>query len=466
MAVQIDNAQTAQDLMQLSQAQPARVRARANRAGGFPELLDAPLREIPKLPEEPDGGNLSAFINHFIQGVEQLKQLAEELGDLDAAEESGTDASAGRFDPDRILAADFADGLQEKRLLDFLTDPESSPEEIGDGEKRGGEAFFAAPLSQEDLAPGGGAEGLREMSPAAINGPGAAHERRVRDAAARLGHSSRDGAGGLPPEDAENSAEPPDKPARAFGGELSHEDLSDGSGADAEDENKGDWAARRKIFPAASPADKQARIPEASRLQRGDRAQVVPDSDRDKINAKNTPEYDPLSSLRAPLSRAAEEPPALRPSETPALGQPGGWYSLNPDDAFGDGITTVLLFLRGEGIREARIVVEPPALGRVDISLQATASGMEAAFKVDNEDLKQLLQQQLDSLKNALQSQGIHVSEMTVDIKNRGDQRRQNAQGADRKARRLEGIEGGEEEEAETKLIRLDLEKSLLHWIA
>jgi flagellar hook-length control protein FliK len=123
--------------------------------------------------------------------------------------------------------------------------------------------------------------------------------------------------------------------------------------------------------------------------------------------------------------------------------------------------------MRNDASTEARIVVEPPALGRIDISLSSTSTGIEAAFKVDNDELKRMIQQQIDSLKESLQAQGIHVSGLTVDIRNNDGRNGRNGSN-DSKARNRRGRETlGDENLAEgTRIIRLDLEKGLLHWVA
>lgn len=159
----------------------------------------------------------------------------------------------------------------------------------------------------------------------------------------------------------------------------------------------------------------------------------------------------------------------LHPEQSASANRSGASpYVLNRELAFTDGVRTVLEFMRTDGTSEARIVVEPPALGHIDVSLRATSAGMEATFKVDNEHLKQMLQQQLDILKSSLQSQGIHVSALAVDIRNRDDQKgREAAGGGGKKSRHsggpddLDGIAEGE-----TNILRLDLEKGLLHWVA
>ncbi len=142
-------------------------------------------------------------------------------------------------------------------------------------------------------------------------------------------------------------------------------------------------------------------------------------------------------------------------------------YTLDRTSAFSDGINTVLEFMRTDGTSEARIVVEPPALGHIDVSLRATSVGMEATFRVDNEHLKQMLQQQMDVLKSSLQLQGIHVSSLAVDIRNRDDQRgRETAYASGKRSRRVGGTDGLEEGMDEgASLVRLDLEKGLLHWV-
>ena len=157
----------------------------------------------------------------------------------------------------------------------------------------------------------------------------------------------------------------------------------------------------------------------------------------------------------------------IRAAQTPT---PGATYALNQERAFGDGLTSVLQFMRSDGTQEARIVVQPPALGRIDISLQSTSAGVEAVFKVDNEQLKQVLQQQIETLKASLQAQGIHVSGLAVDIKNRDDRGRGDANANSKKTRRVGGadeIDGaGEDLPDGASLARLDLEKGLLHWLA
>lgn len=515
MAVQLGNAQTAQDYMQIPRTQ-AVVRGsnasggsdgeerRADSAGSFLKLLNTPPQTGSEPPEKtpakaetapfgepggddgegsPDGETLPALVNPFTHCMEQMKQLTEamrpELRERDAggATAIARDAVVGvsRFDPDLILGEDFADGSPEKGLRDFLASLGSSADDAGDGAGRS-EKLFAITRSAEEALSAGDREAASGKLSADAGELLKALERRGPEIAGKRGELCRIVEEAIPSGETESAAALPDEMTAALGGEMgpaagearNPEDPAEGFARNSnnDDENKEDEAGRTKGFSVSAPADNAARAASGSRPQRNLQAGLARDFDRDGGAAKNNLAHDPVSPLRASLDRAADAAPDFRPPAAPTLGQPGAVYPLDPNDAFGDGVTTMLLFLKDEGVSEARIVVEPPALGRVDISLQATASGVEATFKVDNEYLKQMLQQQLDSLKNSLQAQGIHVSGLAVDIKNRDDQRRQDAQETNRKIRRL-GVAGESgDEETGAKLVRLDLEKSLLHWIA
>lgn len=210
-----------------------------------------------------------------------------------------------------------------------------------------------------------------------------------------------------------------------------------------------DRTAQKKASSSAFGAKKISVQPQQqTRDSRADHAREVPFSD----------------SLASRLREASDQPI----SEAQKTFRAGMVYEMSREDAFRDGLGTVLEFMRTDETQEARIVVEPPALGHIDISLRATEAGMEAHFKVDNEHLKQMVQQHLDILKTSLQTQGIHVTHIAVDIKNKDEQN--SGQGAARskgkKGRSIAGVDGVEEEgERDMQLVRLDLEKGLLHWI-
>jgi hypothetical protein len=269
-----------------------------------------------------------------------------------------------------------------------------------------------------------------------------------------------------------------DRPVTASGGEADREPEADRaeemaalfgraaeSGRNSEEKNSGrgeqlSQPRTRRDKGDASSADSKAS--HRSELSAGSDAR---DSSRPAGAAGSF-----QSALAAAFGGESAALPSSAAAERPDAPLPGQVRVLNPENAFGDGLTNVLEFMREDGMSQARIVVEPPALGRVDVSLQATASGVEASFRVDNEHLRQMLQQQLDTLKASLQAQGIHVSSLAVDIKNRDDQRgRGDLYGTGRKNRRVGGIGGtddGEGQDVQNRLVRLDLERGLLHWVA
>ncbi|MDR3281076.1 MAG: flagellar hook-length control protein FliK [Synergistaceae bacterium] len=206
----------------------------------------------------------------------------------------------------------------------------------------------------------------------------------------------------------------------------------------------------------------------ASSLKKGDAKAAVkhdaPDApsgaDKTDGNRAMSIESQTSSSFASTVARAAQ------PQTASSAGVPmaGSSYALRSADAFGEGLKSVVEFMRNDSATEARIVVAPPALGRVDISLSSTSAGIEAAFKVDNEELKSMVQQQIDSLKASLQAQGIHVSGLTVDIRNNDSRQGRNEPYAQKKNRR--GASDNDDEIDTTRIIRLDLEKGLLHWVA
>ncbi len=535
MAVQLNNASSSQDYMQIPPSQTsarggapeattgvagAGVRddsGRGGRANDFQNLLSSLKKTAVELSEKASAKraagetsdetqdaesesaeDLSVLVNPLIRGMEQLKQLIESMqaelkeGDVKGAIAIAQDAAAkvSRFDPDLILGKDFVDGSLGKKLQEFLADGTKAPSEpsvvpeetaaadatdagMGDGE---GDALLDSLFSLgEELNPTRKGEAVTDEAAKATSEKlaGIANEllktiEQRNPALVEQLTNLRDAAeNGLSPKEMDEAIAALDEILAALDGKMKKaldEAMRSKNPVEEYDRIKEDEVDLSKAIP--SP-DKTTKASVDARSQKGYQAASASDFEHDRGPAKSDFSHDLAASVRASLSGAAEEAFEVRPAATSTLGQPGVSYSLDPNDAFGDGVTTMLQFLRDEGISEARIVVEPPALGRIDVSLQATASGVEAVFKVDNEHLKQVLQQQLDSLKNSLEAQGIHVSGLAVDIKNRDDHRRQDAQGTNRKVRRVGGVEGaGDEDGEEPRLVRLDLEKGLLHWIA
>ena len=153
-------------------------------------------------------------------------------------------------------------------------------------------------------------------------------------------------------------------------------------------------------------------------------------------------------------SEVKAPPPLSSGGEVPLSGRNG--------EALGEGMTNVVRFLRRDGLHKASIVVEPPALGRVEIELSATAGGVEASIRVGSEQLRQLVQDQLIVLRNSLSQQGVQMTSCTVDIgDSRMDQGKEKNEG-ERERGRIPRQQQGEE----SLSFRVDLEQGLLYWMA
>lgn len=111
------------------------------------------------------------------------------------------------------------------------------------------------------------------------------------------------------------------------------------------------------------------------------------------------------------------------------------------------------------GRNRADVVVEPPALGRVEIHFRQGGQGIEATLRVDNEGLRQLVQGQIDQLRTALQQAGIALQGLSVDVRSGGEGPRW--AWAERKDPRK-----GLLDDEETLEFAIDLEQGLLNWMA
>lgn len=126
-----------------------------------------------------------------------------------------------------------------------------------------------------------------------------------------------------------------------------------------------------------------------------------------------------------------------------------------------DGLVNVVRFIRADGVQKARVVVDPPALGRISIELTNGTSGVEASIKVSSEQIRQLVQDQLSQLRMNLSQQGVQVAEFTVDVQqdNSGSQ-----QGQQQNTPYMNSYFADDDDETEE--FRVDLEDGLLYWVA
>ena len=260
-------------------------------------------------------------------------------------------------------------------------------------------------------------------------------------------------SGGAAAEDASSGTRPGES-QNTGADELPDTDISDDAKNTDHKDEPGVPKAASRASGTAQRAGGQEDAASGKAFQEG--------TSREKMSPERAAE--PQISAANPFAgQARAETAPLAQVQAPAV------YTLMSADKFGEGLRSVMTIMTRDGAAEARIVVEPPALGRVDISLRASESGVEANFKVDNEELRQMVQKQLDSLKESLNAQGIHVSGITVDIKNNEGEKGRGKMGTSKKSRRLNPGAADEAEENigdGTRILRLDLEQGLLHWVA
>lgn len=242
---------------------------------------------------------------------------------------------------------------------------------------------------------------------------------------------------------------------------------------------------------AASPESPQAgsseglpRILPVEEGGEGSRGKGFQDSQKFLFSPKNGESRETFSSRDAGEkpsfeqqleSRAGGEQPmasASQPSGRAESSAPSGSYTLPQRGlpALGEGVAATVRMVRTSQGDRAQIIVEPPALGRVSISLQSTDQGMSAVLRVDNEGLRQLLQSQMDLLRSSLQQQGVTVTSLSVDVRQGGDQASSGGNPREDQAsrRRTQGIPGSYDLEGEESLptYQLDMERGLLSWTA
>jgi flagellar hook-length control protein FliK len=476
--------------------------------------------KIEKFAEGLSDEELSLLMTPFSNGVERIRDFADALdaelseGDVRGAIELAGKAveKVSRFDPDLILGGEFMNGSLHRLIEEFLekfrqvsdvnthpsqpmipvtplgtetveipeepetarpsADPERTEQKTPDEDLNlpvlpdlpdMSEASDTSKIPEEDIAPA--SEDELEEGPEETAGTDvrAAANAEFLELIRMMDSSQGDKSLKETKNDPVEKREDQDV-SRAFeravtartevarDGEESDKSGADGFGAGERNKQPGDLSPtvnKRVAQSAAVTKDTKAELHSADPRHSGGETQAA------SVFA------DEIASAMRSRVGATETTVETR------LTQPGTTYELNAQNPFADGVGSALEFMSSDGINEARIVVEPPALGRIDVSLQASGSGMEAVFKVDNEALKNMLQQQLDVLKTSLEAQGIHVSNLAVDIRNRDDQRSsEDLYGSRRKGGRS-GFGGIEEtEEDEPRIARLDLEKGLLHWVA
>lgn len=149
------------------------------------------------------------------------------------------------------------------------------------------------------------------------------------------------------------------------------------------------------------------------------------------------------------------------PTQTMYLPQKG-------PDALPYGLAQVVRHVMADGTQRATVIIDPPALGRIEVEIHATAAGMEASFRVENAQIRDMIKPQLPLLQDMLSQQGIVASAISVDIR-QGDERRSPWRDSLEaiKLRKRRGLQSEEEQEISSmEIARIDMERGVLQWYA
>ena len=113
----------------------------------------------------------------------------------------------------------------------------------------------------------------------------------------------------------------------------------------------------------------------------------------------------------------------------------------------------------------ARMIIDPPALGPMEVSVTLAGDGLSASFRVESETVRQLLLQNADALRESLSRAGIQVAgfSVSVDVGQGGGRFAEPRPETRRRARDSRDEDEGDEGHA--PVTRLDAEAGVLHWV-
>ncbi len=165
--------------------------------------------------------------------------------------------------------------------------------------------------------------------------------------------------------------------------------------------------------------------------------------------------FDGVLNNRRTLSTSQAQPLDLRTN-----------LNLSRSESLSNGIVNVVRFIRADGLHKANIVIDPPALGRITIELTSTSSGVEASVKVNSEQIRQLIQDQISQLRMNLSRQGVQVTEFTVDVQQENANQQNSQQQQQHRFFSQANFVNDDDLDPESEDFRIDLEQGLLYWVA
>ena len=194
---------------------------------------------------------------------------------------------------------------------------------------------------------------------------------------------------------------------------------------------------------SANPRQATAQTSEATTIQPTAAADVLPTEAPDIL--PNQPQITPAMINMANAKVAVEA--AIQQATTPT--------NINPADVIDQIMNQVKITSSGGNFSEMRMTLSPESLGDIVLRVMTQNGIVTAMFEAENQRVKETLEASFNQLRDALQDQGIQFSELSVSVRQEGNERMNQfeyaRQAARRRMERLNRI--GEAEEVEEQPI-------------
>ena len=116
-------------------------------------------------------------------------------------------------------------------------------------------------------------------------------------------------------------------------------------------------------------------------------------------------------------------------SSTGRVAQQQQLHRFLQESGYGEIVKNARMMLRENGSGEIRLNLSPKELGSVRVQLQLNDSHIAGRIIVENSTVREVVEQNLDQLHRAFQSQGLETGRLEVSVEERGDRERREGRG-------------------------------------
>ena len=106
----------------------------------------------------------------------------------------------------------------------------------------------------------------------------------------------------------------------------------------------------------------------------------------------------------------------LLPLSKTAASHQGSYISKPFESVFIKGVAARVSVVFNENVSKATITLNPPELGRLKVEMSLKDNIMQASFRVENMNVKEVIERNIETLKTALLEQGLSVDELNVSL--------------------------------------------------